>query len=44
VIEGGKVNIYSAGEVFWESGHLMSVENMGEESAELIIFELTPVS
>jgi len=28
VIEGGKVNIYSAGEVFWESGLLMSVENM----------------
>jgi len=43
VVEGGKTNTYSVGDVFWESGHLMSVENMGEESAELIIFELAPV-
>lgn len=43
VIEGDKTNIYTAGEVFWESGKLMSVENMGQESAELIIFELAPV-
>jgi quercetin dioxygenase-like cupin family protein len=42
VVEGGKTNIYSVGDVFWESGHLMSVENMGEDSAELIIFELAP--
>ena len=42
VVEGGKTNTYSAGDVFWESGHLMSVENMGEDSAELIIFELAP--
>ena len=44
VVEGGKTNTYSAGEVFWESGHLMSVENMGEDSAELIIFELAPAN
>ncbi|MDD1627265.1 MAG: cupin domain-containing protein [Methylococcaceae bacterium] len=42
VVEGGKTNTYSVGDVFWESGHLMSVENIGEDSAELIIFELTP--
>ena len=42
VVEGGKTNTYSAGDVFWESGNLMSVENMGENSAELIIFELAP--
>jgi quercetin dioxygenase-like cupin family protein len=42
VVEGGKTNTYSVGDVFWESGHLMSVENMGEDAAELIIFELTP--
>lgn len=42
VVEGGKTNTYSAGDVFWESGHLMSVENIGEDSAELIIFELAP--
>ena len=44
VVEGGKTNTYSVGDVFWESGHLMSVENMGEDSAELIIFELAPVN
>ena len=30
VIEGGKTNIYSVGDVFWESGDLMSVENINE--------------
>ena len=44
VVEGGKTNIYSVGDVFWESGQLMSVENMDEDSAELIIFELAPVN
>jgi quercetin dioxygenase-like cupin family protein len=43
VIEEGKTNIYAVGDVFWESGNLMSVENMGEDPAELIIFELAPV-
>ena len=43
VVEGGKTGIYAAGDVFWESGNLMSVENMGEDTAELIIFELAPV-
>lgn len=42
VVEGGKANIYSAGEVFWETGELMSVENVGGDAAELIIFELAP--
>ncbi|WP_333876268.1 cupin domain-containing protein [Methylobacter sp.] len=42
VVEGGKANTYSAGEVFWESGELMSVENVGGDAAELIIFELAP--
>ncbi len=40
VTEDGKVNTYSVGEVFWESGKLMAVENVGTETAELIIFEL----
>ncbi len=42
VTEDGKVNTYSVGEVFWESGKLMAVENVGSETAELIIFELVP--
>ncbi|MGZ8183663.1 MAG: cupin domain-containing protein [Methylobacter sp.] len=40
VVEHGKANTYTAGEVFWESGELMSVENVGDGAAELIIFEL----
>ena len=43
VVEGGKTNIYKVGEVFWESGNLMSVENLADEPAEIIIFELTTV-
>lgn len=42
VVENGKSNNYSAGEVFWETGELMSVENVGDGTAELIIFELAP--
>ena len=44
VVEGGKTNTYSVGDVFWESGNLMSVENIGEDSGELIIFELVPAN
>lgn len=43
VDEGDKTGIYSAGEVFWESGQSMTVENVGGEPAELIIFELAPL-
>jgi quercetin dioxygenase-like cupin family protein len=43
VVEGGKANTYAAGDVFWESGNLMSVENVGEDIAEIIIFEMAPV-
>ncbi len=43
VVENGTTNVYKAGEVFWETGALMSVENTGTDFAELIIFELAPV-
>lgn len=42
VIDHSKSTTYSAGEVFWETGELMSVENTTDETAELIIFELAP--
>jgi quercetin dioxygenase-like cupin family protein len=42
VIEGGKTNIYEAGDVFWESGQLMSVENLSGQPAEMIIVEMVP--
>ncbi|MCU0735682.1 MAG: cupin domain-containing protein [Methylotetracoccus sp.] len=40
VEEGGQINTYGPGEVFWESGQWMSVENVGDEEAVMIIFEL----
>ncbi|MBZ4201946.1 MAG: cupin domain-containing protein [Methylovulum sp.] len=43
VIEGNKSTIYKAGEVFWETGALMSVENLSNTPAELILFEMLPV-
>lgn len=43
VVENGKTNVYKSGDVFWETGALMSVENTGGEFAELLIFELDPV-
>ncbi len=43
VIEGNKTAIYKAGDVFWETGELMSVENLSNAPAELILFEMLPV-
>lgn len=42
VVEGDKTGIYSQGEVFWESGQSMTVENIGGEPAELVIFQMGP--
>jgi quercetin dioxygenase-like cupin family protein len=38
--EGGQINTYGPGEVFWESGQWMTAENVGDEEAVMIIFEL----
>lgn len=40
IVEEGYAKTYSAGEVFWESGKRMSAENLTEEEAEVVIFEL----
>lgn len=42
IVEGGETNVYSTGDVFWESGIRMSAENIGEGEAEVVIFELAP--
>jgi len=42
ITEGKQVNTYSAGEVFWESGQRMRAENLSNEEAELVLFELVP--
>ncbi|MGI9212570.1 MAG: cupin domain-containing protein [Methylococcaceae bacterium] len=40
VEESGQVQEYGPGEVFWETGQWMTVENISEGEAEMVIFEL----
>lgn len=40
VEDSGQSNVYGPGEVFWETGSEMTVENVGKTEAEIIIFEL----
>lgn len=42
VEDSGETHIYKAGEVFWETGSAMTIENVGSDKAELLIFQLTP--
>lgn len=42
VEDSGERNVYGPGEVFWESGEEMTVENIGGSEAEMIIFEMAP--
>ncbi|ADJ29106.1 cupin domain-containing protein [Nitrosococcus watsonii] len=43
ITEGGKTHTYQAGQAFWESGHPMTLENIGAEEAEVVGFELIPI-
>jgi len=43
VVDDGQTKVYSQGEVFWETGAEMTVENVGKGEAEIIIFELAAV-
>lgn len=40
--ENGQVQEYGPGQVFWETGAVMTAENMSDGEAELIIFEIVP--
>ena len=40
--DSGQINVYGPGEVFWETGAEMTVENVGKGEAEIIIFEMAP--
>jgi len=42
VEDNGKTSVYGPGEVFWETGAAMTVENVGGGDAEIVIFELAP--
>lgn len=43
VVDNGSTKTYSAGEVFWETGAEMTVENITQDTAEIVIFEMAPV-
>jgi quercetin dioxygenase-like cupin family protein len=40
VEDGGASHVYGPGDVFWESGREMTVENVGSTEAEMVIFEM----
>ena len=42
VEDGGQVHDYVPGDVFWETGKEMTVENVAGGDAELVIFEMVP--
>ena len=42
VEDGGQSNVFGPGDVFWETGAEMTVENVGKGEAEIIIFEMAP--
>jgi quercetin dioxygenase-like cupin family protein len=44
VEDSGKSQVYGPGDVFWESGEPMTVENVGGSDAEFIIFEVSSSS
>ena len=44
VEDGGKTQVYGPGDVFWETGQPMTVENVGGADAEFVIFEIAPAA
>lgn len=42
VEDSGGGQVYGPGDVFWETGSPMTVENTGGSDAEMVIFELAP--
>ena len=44
ITDAAKTQVFGPGEVFWETGAAMTVENVGGSDAEFIIFELAPVA
>jgi quercetin dioxygenase-like cupin family protein len=42
VEDAGESHVYGSGDVFWETGAAMTVENISGGDAEIVIFELAP--
>lgn len=43
VEDSGERRVYGPGDVFWETGSAMTIENIAGGDAEIVIFELAPV-
>ncbi|MCH7650287.1 MAG: cupin domain-containing protein [Nitrospinae bacterium] len=43
IVEGADIRTVSEGEVFWESGAIMTAENVSEGPMELVAFQFLPV-
>lgn len=43
VVDKSGAKTYTSGQVFWETGEEMTIENIGQGSAEIVIFELAPI-
>jgi len=42
VEDNGQTQVYGAGDVFWETGSPMTIENVSGSDAEMVIFEIAP--
>lgn len=42
VEDAGTKQVYGPGDVFWETGAPMTIENVGGSDAEIVIFEMAP--
>jgi len=42
VVDGGQTHVYTAGDVFWETGREMTVENVAGDESQMVIFEMAP--
>ena len=44
VEDSGQTQVYGAGDVFWETGSAMTIENVSGSDAEMVIFEIAPLA
>jgi quercetin dioxygenase-like cupin family protein len=42
VEDSGLTRVYGPGDVFWETGAAMTIQSIGGDDAEMVIFEVAP--
>ena len=42
VEDNGETHVYGPGDVFWETGSAMTIQSIGGNDAEMVIFEIAP--